>query len=99
MSAVVVVEINPCLFRAAGPDPLGPLLEFRVGIVVPIPPNRPVEPDVDLISRLDESVGQTGAMAGAEDDPHFPKGGVALVVPPALVPKFYGIAARCSELA
>jgi|RhiMetStandDraft_4_1073278.scaffolds.fasta_scaffold826630_1 hypothetical protein len=57
MSAVVVIEIEPGLFRPAGPDPLGPFLEFYVGVVVPIPAKRPVKSHVDFLSRFDEFVG------------------------------------------
>ena len=54
---------------------------------------------VDLVRRADEFVGKTGPAAGTEDNPGLPKGGVNLLVPPALVPEFHDVAARWIELA
>jgi hypothetical protein len=58
-----------------------------------------VKSHVNLISRFDEFVGKTGPAARAKNEPRLPKGGVDLLVPPALVPEFHGVAARWIELA
>jgi len=65
---------------------------------VPIPSFWAVQADICFIGCADKLIGQARSAAGAEDEPGLSEGAVHLVIPPAGVPEFDGIAARAIEL-
>src|SRR6476659_9259317 len=99
MGIVIIIEINPSAFRAAGLDPARPYRELGLRVIVPIPTLRPMQADVNLIGGLDELIGQARAAAGAEDNACLPEGAVNFFMPPTGVPEFYDVATGGIELA
>ena len=99
MGIVIVIEINPRAFRAAGLDPACPYRELGLRVIVPIPALGAMQADVNLIGGLDELIRQAWAAAGAEDDTRLAEGAVHIFIPPSGVPEFHDVATRGIELA
>jgi hypothetical protein len=83
MSIMVVVEIDPGSLRAAILDLGGPVCEFLLCVIVPIPPFRTMHADMDFVRRSNEFVWQPRRAAGAEDNARLAKGAIDFLVPPA----------------
>ena len=92
MGIVIVAEINPRAFRAAGLDPACPYRELGLRVIVPIPTLGAMQANVNLIGGLDELIGQAWAAAGAEDDTCPVEGAVNFFIPPTGVPEFHDVA-------
>ena len=99
MGIIIVIEINPRAFRAAGLDPARPHRQLGLRVIVPIPALRAMQADVNLVGGLDELIGQARTAAGAEDDSCLAEGAVDIFIPPTGVPEFYDVATRGIELA
>src|SRR4051794_29525170 len=67
MCFVIVIEINPGSFCAACLDPLGPFLEFRIRIIVPVPAGGAVQAQIDVVGCPDQLVRKSRAATRAED--------------------------------
>ena len=64
MCFVIVIEINPGSFCAACLDPLGPFLEFRILIIVPVPAVGAVQAQIDVVGCPDQLVRKSRAALG-----------------------------------
>jgi hypothetical protein len=99
MCVVIVVEVDPGPLRPTSLDPVRPLRELFLRIIMPVPALGTMQADIHFIGRANELVRQSGAAAGAEYYASFAKSAVNLLVPPALVSEFDDVAARRIELA
>lgn len=95
----IVIEVGPHAGSAAAFDPFGPQGQFGFRIIMAIPPCHAVEAKIDFIGRPNEFIGKSGTAAGTEDDSAVAKSCINLVVPPAVVTKFYDIAPGWIKLA
>ena len=93
MGIVIIIEINPPAFRAAGLDPARPYRELGLRVIVPIPTLRAMQADVNFIGGLDELIGQARAAACLAE------GAVNFFIPPTGVPEFHDVATGRIELA
>jgi hypothetical protein len=57
MGVVVITEIDPRAFRAAGLNPARPYRELGLRVIVPVPTLGSMQADVNLIGGLDELIG------------------------------------------
>ena len=62
MGIVIIIEINPRAFRAAGLDPARPYRELGLRVIVPVPTLAPMQADVNLIGVLTSSSGRRGPL-------------------------------------
>ena len=62
MGIVIVIEINPRAFRAAGLDSACPYRELGLRVIVPVPMLAPMQADVNLIGVLTSSSGRRGPL-------------------------------------
>ena len=99
MRVIIVVEVDPGTLRSASLNPIGPLRQLILRIVMPIPALGTVQANINLLGRSDELIRQPRSAAGAEDYPSLAKGAVDLFVPPAGMPEFDDVAARGIKLA
>ena len=96
---IIIVEIHPYAFCAAGLDALPPLGQFCLGIIMAIPSIFAMEPDIDIVRRFDEPIGKFWCAARAENRSGLAKSGEHFFIPPACVAKFHNVAPTLIELA
>lgn len=98
MAFAIVVEIGPYASSAAVYDTRYPLGQFLLGVIVQVPPCRPVKTNVNVARSLDEFVGEAGTAGRAEDIPALAKGGIHLFIPPAAMAELDYVTAARIEL-
>jgi hypothetical protein len=62
MGIVIIIEINPPAFRAAGLDPARPHRQLGLRVIVPIPALRAMQADVNSSAVWTSSSGRRGAL-------------------------------------
>jgi hypothetical protein len=62
VGVVVIIEIDPRAFRAAGLNPARPYRELGLRVIVPVPTLAPMQADVNLIGVLTSSSGRRGPL-------------------------------------
>ncbi len=91
MAAEVIVEVRPHPRGIASANALHPYRQLVRRVVVTIPARGAVEPDVDVLTRLDQFVGEARGTARAEDRvPLFERRKDA-VVPPTSMAKLHDV--------
>jgi hypothetical protein len=104
VGVVVVVEVGVDAAGAGQAERLGPGFEFPFRVVVPVPPLRTVETDIEVRGGLHERVGEARATGRTEDDAALRCGarradrGDRVVVPPTAVAELQDVGPAGVEL-
>ena len=92
MGIVVVIKVDPNTLRPASLNPVCPVRQLFLRIIMPVPTLWTMQTDIYLVCRADELIRQSWSAAGAEYYACLAKGAVNLFIPPALVPEFHDVA-------
>src|SRR5262249_16306096 len=99
MCIMIVVKVYPSPLGAAPSDPMHPRRQLIHGIIVSIPPLRPVHPQIDIVRGPDKFVREARSTGGAEDRASLAERIVNRFIPPTGVTELDDVTPSWIELA